>query len=87
MKVAELTIEQLKTLIENTVEEILQEYIGDPDEGLELREEVIHKLKTRKKAQKPEQTLNDDTPTISLGHLSDNRAAKSRVRKHQAALF
>ena len=45
MKVKELTVEQLKALIEEAVEEKLQEILGDPDEGLELREEVIQRLK------------------------------------------
>jgi hypothetical protein len=52
MKVKELTVEQLKALIEETVEEKLQEILGDPDEGLELREEVIQKLKTSLSAMK-----------------------------------
>lgn len=53
MKVKELTVEQLKTLIEDTVEERLQEYLGDPDEGLEIREEIIQKLKAQKESKIP----------------------------------
>jgi ethanolamine ammonia-lyase small subunit len=53
VKVKELTVEQLKTLIEDTIEERLQEYLGDPDEGLELREEIIQRLKAHKKSRKP----------------------------------
>jgi predicted house-cleaning noncanonical NTP pyrophosphatase (MazG superfamily) len=53
VKVKELTIEQLKTLIEDTVEERLQEYLGDPDEGLEIKDEVIRKLKSHKESSKP----------------------------------
>lgn len=45
MKLKELTVEQLKALIENTVEAKLQEYLGDPDEGLELREEIKARLR------------------------------------------
>jgi len=45
MKVKELTVEQLKTLIQDAVEEKLQELIGDPDRGLELREEVKDRLR------------------------------------------
>lgn len=48
MKVKELTVEQLKALIEDTIETMLQEYLGDPDEGLELKEEVIQRLKAHK---------------------------------------
>ena len=53
MKVKELSVEQLKTLIEDTVEERLQEYLGDPDEGLEIREEIIQRLKAYKESRKP----------------------------------
>ncbi len=52
MKVTELTVEQLKTLIEDTVEERLQEYLGDTDEGLELKEEVVQKLKAQKESRR-----------------------------------
>jgi hypothetical protein len=45
MKVKELTVEQLKTLIQDAVEEKLEELIGDPDRGLELREEVKDRLR------------------------------------------
>ena len=44
MKIKELTVEQLQALIEAKLEEIL----GDPDDGLELRDEVIEKLKAQK---------------------------------------
>ena len=52
MKIKELSVEQLKALIEDTVEEKLQEYLGDPDEGLGLREEMIQKLKAHRTARK-----------------------------------
>lgn len=45
MKVKELSVEQLKTLIQEAVEEKLQEILGDPDQGLELKEEVKERLK------------------------------------------
>ncbi|MDP2730444.1 MAG: hypothetical protein Q8O55_08170 [Dehalococcoidales bacterium] len=44
MKVNELTVEQLKTLIQEAVEEKLQELLGDPDQGLELREDIKERL-------------------------------------------
>jgi signal recognition particle GTPase len=53
LKVKELTVEQLKELIEDTIEERLQEYLGDPDEGLEVREEIIQRLKENKALKKP----------------------------------
>ena len=45
MKVKELTVEQLKTLIQEAVEEKLEEIIGDPDRGLELTDEVKDRLR------------------------------------------
>jgi hypothetical protein len=45
MKVKELTIEQFKSLIEEAIEEKLEELIGDPDIGLELREEIKEGLR------------------------------------------
>jgi len=45
MKVKELTVEQLKTLIQEAVEEKLEEMIGDPDRGLELTDEVKDRLR------------------------------------------
>ena len=45
MKVKELSVEQLKALIQEAVEEKLQEILGDPDQGLEVKEEVKERLK------------------------------------------
>jgi hypothetical protein len=45
MKVKELSVEQLKALIEETIEEKLQEYLGDPDKGLEVKPEILKELK------------------------------------------
>ena len=44
MKIRDLTTEQLKTLIQEAVEEKLREMLSDPDEGLELRDEVKQRL-------------------------------------------
>ena len=38
-KVADLTVDELKSLIRQVMEETLVDMLGDPDEGLELREE------------------------------------------------
>ena len=43
-KVAELTIDEFKQVIEDTVEQKLLEMFGDPDEGLELAEDVKARL-------------------------------------------
>ena len=42
--VSELSIEELKTLIGEVVEEKLREMLRDPDEGLPLRPEVQERL-------------------------------------------
>ena len=42
--VNELSIDELKALIEEVVEEKLQEMLRDPDEGLSLRPEVEERL-------------------------------------------
>jgi len=46
MKVKELTVEQFKNLVQEAIEEKLEEITGDPDVGLELREEVKERLRS-----------------------------------------
>ncbi len=45
MRVQDLSIEELKTFVGEVVEKKLQEMFGDPDWGLELRDEVKERLK------------------------------------------
>ena len=45
MKVKELSVEQLIALIQEAVEEKLQEILGDPDQGMELKEDIKERLK------------------------------------------
>ena len=45
MKVTELTTDELKKLIKETVDEKFREILFDPDDGLELRDEVKQRLK------------------------------------------
>jgi len=45
MKVAELTTNELKSIIKDTIEEKIVEMFVDPDEGLELKENVKKRLK------------------------------------------
>ena len=56
MKVSELTIDELKDLIKTytqiAVDEALLDFFGDPDEGLELKEEVIQQLEESREAVK-----------------------------------
>lgn len=45
MKVSEMSAEELKQLIAEIVEQKLDELLGDPDWGRELREEVKERLR------------------------------------------
>ena len=54
MNIKDLTVEQFKALIEAIVEAKLEEILGDPDKGLEVREEIIEKLITQKDFQEKE---------------------------------
>jgi len=51
-KVNELTLDQLKALIDERIEKKLEQMLSDPDEGLEVREEIIDKLKAQKSSRK-----------------------------------
>ena len=44
-KVKDLTVDELKELIQQTVEQTIAEMLSDPDEGLQLRDEVKKRLK------------------------------------------
>jgi hypothetical protein len=46
--VAQMTKEELKELIEVTIEQKLLEILGDPDKGLEIREAVRDRLLRQK---------------------------------------
>lgn len=45
MKVSEMSVEELKQLIAQIVEQKIEELLGDPDWGMELKEEVKERLK------------------------------------------
>jgi hypothetical protein len=45
VKVAELTVDELTQVVQAAVEQKLIEILGDPDEGLELREEIKARLR------------------------------------------
>ncbi|MGB7709377.1 MAG: hypothetical protein WBL95_07520 [Microcoleus sp.] len=58
MQVKDMTVEQLRDLIRHTVEQCLEEYLGDPDAGLEVKEEVKLKLlESMKRKQAGENSL------------------------------
>jgi hypothetical protein len=44
MQIKDLTIEDLKTLIRETVQEVLDDYLDDPDAGLSLRPAIEAQL-------------------------------------------
>ena len=48
--VAQMSKEELKEMIELTIEQKLLELLGDPDEGLEIRKSVRERLLRQKKA-------------------------------------
>ena len=45
MRVKDLPSKELKALVREAVEEALIELLGDPDQGLELREEIQERLR------------------------------------------
>lgn len=49
-KVAQMTKEELKEMMETLIEQKLLELLGDPDEGLEIRKKVRDRLLRQKKA-------------------------------------
>ena len=51
-KVAELTVDELKQIIQEAMEQKLSEMLGDPDEGLELREEIKARLRRSLEAER-----------------------------------
>jgi hypothetical protein len=59
-KVNELTLAQLKALINELIDEKLEQMISDPDEGLEFRPEFLKKLKVSK---------NSKVKTISMEQI------------------
>lgn len=60
-KVADLTVDEFKNVIRETVAQTLAELLGDPDEGLALREalssELFAHLKEREAQYKTVQTV------------------------------
>lgn len=52
MQIKDMTADELKALIRHTVEETLEEFFGDPDEGKEIKEEVKQRLLDSRKRRK-----------------------------------
>ena len=68
--VAQMTKEELREMIGSTVEQKLLEILGDPDEGLEIRERVRDRLLRQKEAVaagERGQLLEDVVQQLGLG--------------------
>jgi DNA primase large subunit len=48
--IAQMTKEELQEMLEATIEQKLLEMLGDPDEGLELRDDVRERLLRQRQA-------------------------------------
>jgi hypothetical protein len=51
-RVAELTVDESRYIIQEAMEQKLSEMLGDPDEGLELREEIKARLQRSLEAER-----------------------------------
>lgn len=51
-KVTQLTVEELKIIIDDIIDEKLLERFEDPDAWLEVRPEIIEKLKAQRKSRR-----------------------------------
>ncbi|MBN1875457.1 MAG: hypothetical protein JXA33_14600 [Anaerolineae bacterium] len=67
-RVADMSIDELRALIQETVTQTLMELFRDPDEGLELREDFQDRLQQSLLAVKTgEKTLTADSVAAKLG--------------------
>jgi rRNA-processing protein FCF1 len=68
MQVKDLTIDELKTLIRETVMEALEELLPDPDEGKTVKEEFKRELlETRKRRETGVQAIPAEEVMQKLG--------------------
>lgn len=65
MSISDLTTEKLRELIAEVVEEKLLELLGDPDAGLDIRDDVRERLLRSRAA------LEKGAPTIALAKLAE----------------
>ena len=66
--VKDMTVGELQDLIRHTVEQALDEFFGDPDEGLEIREEVKQQLiESLKRTQAGERGIPAEEVAKKLG--------------------
>jgi hypothetical protein len=66
-KVADLTVDDLRKLIRETVIQTLFEMVGDPDEGLELREEFKLELQHALATDEASETIPAQDVAARLG--------------------
>jgi hypothetical protein len=65
-----MTREELQEMLEATIEQKLLEMLGDPDEGLELRDDVRERLLSQRRAVaegERGQSLEDVVQQLELG--------------------
>lgn len=72
--VADLTVDELKGLIRETVGQAILDIFGDPDEGLELREDVKEMLR-----RSLDETQWATEPVISAQDVADKLGLGSLV--------
>ena len=67
-KVADLTVEEFRELVHESVLQSLLEVLGDPDKGLELRDDLAEKLgRSLKDVESGGKTVPADEVAASLG--------------------
>lgn len=64
--VAELTIDEFRALIRETVTEVVAELLDDPDEGLEFREEFVAEMERRLASDGPTKPLSEVALRLGL---------------------
>ncbi len=65
---ADLTVDEFKVLIRETVKQTIVEMVGDPDEGLELRADIKAALqRSLQEAEAGGETIPAETVATKLG--------------------
>ena len=64
--VGELTIDEFRALIRETVTDVLAELLNDPDEGLEFREEFVAEMERRLASDRTTTPLSVVTKRLGL---------------------
>jgi siroheme synthase (precorrin-2 oxidase/ferrochelatase) len=78
MQIKDLTVEEFQTLIRETVEDVLQEMLLDPDEGKQVRESVRQQLLYMKeRRQTAKQTISSKEVIQELGLLEGIRVERA----------